>query len=79
MLTEGIGSGIAESFITAPKESYFGKIFRENMDKNDKNSFNDDIKKQIGLAISNSKTALYRGQIIANDEMEYRNCTVKNK
>ena len=49
MLTES-NSAVEASFKTAPKESMFGKVFQNNLDKD---SFSSDIKSQIELTIKN--------------------------
>ena len=47
MLTES-NSAVEASFKTAPKESMFGKVFQNNLDKN---SFSSNIKRQIELTL----------------------------
>ena len=70
--TDAIGA----TFIKAPKDSAYGKVFLNNMDKED--SFSD-TKNQIQLMISNSKTAMFNAHNVISEIQEYRNCLVSKK
>ena len=74
MLTNSNMGAIGAAFTKAPKDSVFGKVFRNNMDMN---SFSSDTKKQIALMISNSKTAMFYSHSAVVAEQEYTNCQVK--
>ena len=76
MLTESNSTQTAASFSTASKESDFGKVFENNMDKK---SFSSDFNGQVELIILNSKTAFYTSQMYMADKKEYRNCEVNIK
>ena len=73
LLTGPKSGSLEASFVGAPKESIFGKVFRNNMDKD---SINSDIQKMINLAISNSKTTLYISEQLIKNSEEYKNCQV---
>ena len=72
MLTES-NSAVEASFKTAPKESMFGKVFQNNLDKD---SFSSDIKSQIELTIKNSQTAFYCNRNYITETKEYKDCQV---
>ena len=73
MLTKSNSTTTAASFSTASKESDFGKVFQNNMDKK---SFNSDFNRQIELMILNGKTAFYALNNDMVGKKEYRNCKV---
>ena len=66
MLTEA-------SFTKVPKESVFGKVFQNNLDKN---SFSSNIKRQIELTLKNSQTAFYCNRNYITEAKEYKDCQV---
>ena len=72
MLTESNSTQTAASFSTASKESDFGKVFQNNMDKK---SFNSDFR-QNELMILNGKTAFYTISDYIVGKKEYINCEV---
>ena len=72
MLTES-NSAVEASFKTAPKESMFGKVFQNNLDKD---SFSSDIKSQLELMIKNSQTAFYCNRNYITETKEYKDCQV---
>ena len=73
MLTDSNMGAIGAAFTKAPKDSVFGKVFNNNMDRN---SFSSDTKNQIALMISNSKTAMFYSHSAVVFEQEYANCQV---
>ena len=70
-------TALGDTFIKAPMDSAFGKVFMNNMDKED--SFSSDSKNQIELMISNSKTAMFNVHNVISEIQEYRNCLVSKK
>ena len=73
MLTAANTTRGAQTFMKAPNNTAFGKVFLNNMDKN---SFSADTKNQIASMISNRKTALYSTHSTISRRQEYINCLV---
>ena len=76
MLTRPKTGTTGATFIKAPYDSAFGKVFLNNMDKN---SFSADTKNQIASMISNRKTALFSTHSAISRRQEYINCMVSKK
>ena len=76
MLTRPKTGTTGATFIKAPYDSAFGKVFLNNMDKN---SFSADTKNQIATMISNRKTALFSTHSTISKRQEYINCMVSKK
>ena len=78
MLTAPKTGTIGASFIKAPNDSTYGKVFRNNMDWNSfSNSSN--MKNQIATMILNSKTAMFDMHTRISETEEYRNCSVSKE
>ena len=73
MLTSSNSTSIGATFMKAPNDSLFGKVFRNNMDSN---SFSSDTNKQISLTILNGRTAIFQMHTAIVAEQEYTNCQV---
>ena len=81
MLTAANTTRGAQTFMKAPNNTAFGKVFQNNMDRN---SFASDmeektIEKQIELTFSNSKTAIFHFNGEISEKLQYRNCQVSKK
>ena len=78
MLTRPKTGTTGATFIKAPYDSAFGKVFLNNMDAN---SFSTDlerntIERQIAFMISNSKTAMFYVHGKMSETQAFRNCQV---
>ena len=74
MLTSANTTRGARTFINAPNNTAFGKVFINNMDRN---SFISDMEKRLAMMIPNGKTAIYGktyGKIV--QMQKYKNCEV---
>ena len=65
-------------FQRAPNDNAFGKVFRNNMDRN---SFGADmeistLEKQLAMMISNSDTAIFYPHQKISETQKYKNCKV---
>ena len=76
MVTASNTTVIGATFTKSPKDSAFGKVFLNNMDKN---SFSADTKNQIASMISNRKTAFFSTHSAISRRQEYINCMVSKK
>ena len=76
MLTAANTTRGAQTFMKAPNNTAFGKVFLNNMDRN---SFISDKEKQLAMMISNGKTAMYNIHDTISAMQEYRNCQVSKK
>ena len=74
MLTSANTTRGAQTFINAPNNTAFGKVFINNMDRN---SFISDKEKRLALMTPNGKKAIFGktyGKIV--QMKEYKNCEV---
>ena len=74
MLTSANTTRGAQTFMKAPNNTAFGKIFINNMDRN---SFISDKEKRLAMMISNAETAIFGktyGKIV--QMQRYKNCQV---
>ena len=78
MVTTPITNAQGTFFLRAPNDNAFGKVFRNNMDRN---SFGADmqistLEKQLALMISNSDTGIFYPHQKISDTQKYKNCEV---
>ena len=74
MLTPANTTRGAQTFMKAPNNTAFGKVFLNNMDRN---SFIGDKEKRLAMMISNAETAIFGktyGKIV--QMQRYKNCQV---
>ena len=74
MLTSANTTRGARTFMKAPNNTAFGKVFQNNMDNN---SFSSNKEKQLALMSPNGKTAIFGktyGKIV--QMQRYKNCQV---
>ena len=76
MLTAANTTRGAQTFIKAPNNTAFGKVYLNNMDENSFRKNNYGFQNQIELMISNRKTALFYPHSRVSEVPEYRNCLV---
>ena len=81
MITAPTTTAQGATFIKAPNDSAFSKVFLNNMDRN---SFGVDmerstIDKQLAQMISNGKTAIFHIHDILSEMQKYKNCEVSKK
>ena len=81
MITAPNTTAQGATFIKAPNDSAFSKVFLNNMDRN---SFGGDmerrtIDKQLAQMISNGKTAIFHIHDILSEMQKYKNCEVSKK
>ena len=74
MLTSATDSGPGTLFTQASERSGFGKVFKNNMDKN---SFFADMNRPIELILSKSQHAFFYDQTAVMNSEAYKYCQVK--